>query len=119
MYYPAVPSTGDVLIIRDSKVIGKGKVAYRRGDDYCGIKITEGDLIKELENTEAVKTLGIYNCSFRYFPISGIYCGDEFFDTFDHEDILDNTMIVDEFNLKFRMVPEWFSEVEGYGKVFD
>lgn len=119
MYYPAVPSTGDVLIIRDSKVIGKGKVTYRVGDTICGIKITEGDIIKELENCEAVQVLGISDCSFRYFPTSGAYCGDEFPDTFDHEEVLKDTQVVDEFNLKFRMVPERFSEVEGYGKVFD
>lgn len=112
----AVENVGkDVLVVKDNKVIGKGRSLIMHGDDWIGIRFTEGEVLEMVKNFESVKSLGLKHNYFRYFPTSGLFWGPAFAE--DDEitwTVLGQTMVIDEFNFRFGICPDHFKQVEGY-----
>jgi hypothetical protein len=103
----------NLLIIQNDKIVGSASVACSIGG-VCGIRITDGEIAEALQQTEAVRMLGLRYCFFRYDVHTGEYRGGEFSDATDHANVLNNTRAVTEFDLKWGMVPESFKNTEGY-----
>lgn len=121
LYDVAVPSTGKtVLVIKENKVIGKGSAQLAVGTDFVGIRFTEGEILEMTKDLTVVKIFEHKHAYFRYSPVSGAFIGSAYDkDREDEFDVLQDTTVVDEFNLKYRMVPEHFKDVPGYGAVMD
>ena len=109
----AIKISEDLLIIQNDKIVGKARGAYAV-NDVCGIRITDGEIAEALQQTKAVRLLGLRYCVFRYDAHTGEYRGGEFSDATDHENVLNNTRAVTKFDLDWGMVPESFKNTEGY-----
>ena len=111
---PAAKVGEKVLIIKDSKVIGKGFCSLANGDKFVSIRLEEGPILDMVKDLESVRLLGMRHTYVRYYPSSGL-----FFDTDEHlgvgaTELLCNTMVVSEFNFGFGICPEHFHNVEGF-----
>ncbi len=112
---PAVPSVGKpVLVVRDGLVIGRGTPVARRGDDFVSIRFDSGAIVDQVQNLELVQAVGLRHSMFRYGPGGGGYLGDDAQTGQGGDELLSDTYVVDEFNLRFGLVPEHFSVVPGY-----
>ncbi len=118
----AVETVGrEVVLIRDNKVIGEGYVSTMSG----GVVTVEmrDDRAKALvEDSEMVKLWGekfpekkFKYSLFHFCSYAGNYLGEneEQYSLKNFDDI----RVVDKFNLRYRMVPSTFKDVEGYGAV--
>lgn len=111
MNFPAVDGVGKtVLIIKDNKVVGKG-VSQTSFDGMVGITISDDAGKDFFKDDYAVKTLGWRFTFFHYYESTG---NAAFSYTDEPEDRLKGTRIIDEFNLRWGMVPESFKSVNGY-----
>lgn len=114
--YMAVENVGkDVLIIKDGKVIGKGVSQLMYGDEWIGIRFTEGEIMDMTKDLSTVKSMGYKYSYFRYYPYSGVFLGaPSEMGREDEHAILDATLVVDELKLKYGMVPDHFKATPGY-----
>jgi hypothetical protein len=112
----AVENVGkNVLIIKDNKVIGKGSSQIMRGDEWVGIRFTEGEVLELVKDFAGVKAIGLKHNYFKYLPNSGLFWAAAFDE--DEEkawEVLGQTMVIDEFNFSFGIAPDHFKQVEGF-----
>lgn len=117
--YGALQNVGKtVLFIKDNKVIGKGSSQIGHGDDWHGIRVESGEIFDQLKDLAPFNSgkLGIKHSYIRFSPLSGVYLGMNFSDEYPEVDaLLEMVRVVDEFNFGYRMAPDSFKEVEGYG----
>lgn len=117
----AVYSVGHaVVIIKDKKIFARGKAIVMKGIDFVSIRLEKEDFEKAFAETSEM-TKAVLNSigHIRFFPVSGVYIsagldlGDV--DNAIIDDQFINTRVVDHFNLRFGMVPDFFKDVEDYG----
>lgn len=114
MYAAADRCGNDVLIIRDNQIVGKAKSVLQRGDLFVGIELLDDaakSLIDITKNAD-LQSLGYRHIYIKYDPITGNFLPDENFK--EVREAMKDTMIVDEFNFRWGMVPEKFRDVPGY-----
>lgn len=105
----------DVLVIKDNKVIGKGRSVTMRGDEWVGIVFKEGEVLELIKDFESFKAFGAKHASFRYLPNSGLFFDGAFEEESEKAwEVLGQTMIVDEFNFGWGIAPDHFKQVEGF-----
>jgi hypothetical protein len=116
MFHSAVSGTGKtVLVVRGLEIIGKGQTAIARGTEYVGVRLTEGKIMEEAKDLGIVKAVGFQDSYFRFSPTTGGFASWFYGDS--EEDTLkffEELRIVDEFNLRFGLVPDEFKDVPGY-----
>lgn len=118
MFHYAVESVGkDVLLVKDNKVIGKGRGAASR-DYTVSINMVDDRAKALVDASEQVKAWseGFFDKRYRYSffhfsQFSGEYVGDndEFYEP------LRDVRVVEERAFAYGMVPDTFKAVEGYG----
>ena len=125
----AIQSVGkDIVIIKDNKIIAKGQSVTMRGDDFVSIKLKD-EYVQQFFNKFSPKTLELFKAigHLRYFPTSGYFCSlpldfekDEEQKVSDEiEEMFSASLAVDHFNLRYRMVPDYFKDSEDYGNIFN
>lgn len=108
----------NVVVVKDDKVIAKGRSVAMRGLEYVSIQLSDEDFEKFFaamdDSTKSVlKSIG----HIRVAPVTGGFLALSLDLEEDHKDIADqfeNTNVVDHFNLTYGMVPDFFKNVEGY-----
>lgn len=107
--YDAVDGVGKKVLFvgNDNKILGTGKsVASFRG--IVSIECTNSKAISLLKLDDVSEAKFIY---LKYDMMTGMYLG---CNCVIDEEALEDTYIVDEFNLGYGMVPQHFCGVEGY-----
>lgn len=114
-FYKAIESGTDLAIIRNNKVIGKAKLSVVKGDEFAGVYLAD-EAAQSLVPKERLCGLEYRHAFLHYSPITGAFLGffenDPEFD--DLNDELMDTLVVDQFNLRWGMVPDHFNQCEGY-----
>lgn len=105
--FKAIASGNNLLVIKNNRVIGKASIVGRYGSDV-GVRFTEGEILDLVKDLELVKAVGLRYAYYPFSALSGGYIGS------NDEDCLLDVMVVDEFNFRWGMVPEYFSVVPGY-----
>lgn len=105
--FTAIASNSNLLVIKNNRVIGKASIVARYGSDV-GVRFTEGEILDLVKDLELVKAVGLRYAYYHFSALSGGYIGS------NDEDCLLDVMVVDEFNIRWGMVPEYFSVVPGY-----
>lgn len=122
MIYRAVDGVSkDVLVVnKECKVIARGTSIAMRGNDFVSIRLIKEDFDKLLGGLSDMSKSVMHSIGhLRCCPISGMFIqptldlGDE--ENEIMENIFNDTYVVSEFDLRFRMVPDFFKEVDGYG----
>lgn len=118
--WAAVPYCGkEVLVIRDGRVIGKGRAVTRVGDEVTSIQFTEGEIIELVQDLELVRLLGLRYSYFKYGPNYGVYLGDDTQTGVGGDEILADTLVVDAVNFRYGMAPTQFARVPGFRAALD
>ena len=122
MHYRAVDGVSrDILIVdKECKIIAHGTSVAMNGDSFVSIRLNNDDIVKHfVEMTDMTKSLMHSVGHVRFRPVSGMYISPALdLGEKDNEiinNIFDGTYAVSEFELRYRMVPEFFKYVEGYG----
>lgn len=115
---PAVPSTNPVVFVQGNKIIGKGRVAIRHGDNFVGVRVDSGPIAEMVKDLELVTLMGLKCAFLRFMPVTGVYAGDDHQTGEGGTALLQDVRVVDEHNLAFGIVPESFKDVEGYRSAF-
>ncbi|NTV78162.1 MAG: hypothetical protein HGA25_03210 [Clostridiales bacterium] len=125
MYYRAVDGVSkDILIVdKESKIIARGVSIGMRGNDFVAIRLAKEDFEKLLSGlSDMAKSLMHSIGHIRCCPISGMFIQPTLDLGDDENGIIENifadTYAVSEFDLRYRMVPDFFKNVEGYGSCF-
>lgn len=105
---------GEVVILKEDKIVGIGRVMSSFDGEFVGVELTEGAILGMVENLGVVQTLGLDGLAFRYSPVTGAYLGTGFWDDEDSDAVLGTTFAVGRFNLSHGIVPDHFKNVEGY-----
>ena len=122
MYYRAVDGVGkDILIVdKECKIVARATSIGMRGNDFVSIRLIKEDFEKLLSGlSDMSKSLMHSIGHLRCCPISGMFIqptldlGDK--ENEIMENIFADTYAVGEFELRYRMVPDFFKNVEGYG----
>lgn len=106
-FFKAIASGSNLLVIKNNRVIGKALVAGRYVSDVS-VRFIEGEILDLVKDLELVKSVGLRYAYYHFSALSGSYIGS------NDEDCLLDVMVVDEFNFRWGMVPEYFSVVSGY-----
>ncbi len=111
MSHSEIISVGNpVLFIKDNKIVGKGQ-AVTSHDGVCGIQAID-DTAKEFFKDDPVVKLLDWRFAFFHYST---YTGEPALGFNDEpEDRHLGTRVVDEFNLRWGLVPDSFKDVEGY-----
>lgn len=112
-------TNGEVLFIKDNKIVGKGKHYASRGDSV-GVVVTSGEFYDYLNNHSEM--IPLKNSSFeglKHFPMhfsemTGGYLSINFKDFSEIDEYLEDISCVSEFGFRWGMVPEMYSSVPGY-----
>lgn len=114
-YHCAADRVGEtVLIIRNNAVIGKGYTCLQRGDLFIGITLHDeaAQALLDISTDPDLQALGYRRIFIKYDPTTG-----DFLPELNLEKVCEamkNTLIVDEFNFRWGMVPDKFKDVPGY-----
>ena len=116
-FHPAISGVGkSVLIIRGTKVIGKGKSQGMKGYEVVSITLEDAMAQALIPPNMVGETLGYKYTYLHYSPVTGgflgIYENDPLWQDINKQ--LDDTTVVDEENFRYGVVPDHFKEVEGY-----
>lgn len=121
--FEALKCGNDVVIVKDYKVVGKGRASVQHGNDWVSVQITEGEILESLKETQWYKKItevvGEKYTYIRYFPLTGLYCcpgwvnDKEICDEVDK--LMGPSMACNEFNFDFGIVNDLFKDTEGYG----
>jgi hypothetical protein len=105
----------NILLILDNKVVGVAKHAVSC-NEWCGVQVISGELHDQLAALDTAKVLSPKYIYPRFSPYTGMYLGTSMTDVPDVDALFENVRAVNEFELNFGMVPEFFKDVEGYKK---
>lgn len=122
MLYRAVDGVSkDILIVdKECKIIGRGTSVAMRGNDFVCIRLIKEDIDKLLINLPDMSKSLMHSIGhLRCCPISGMFIQPTLDLGNEENEIMENifadTYAVSEFELRYRMVPDFFKNVEGYG----
>lgn len=122
MHYRAIDGVSkDVLVVdKECKIVARGTSIAMRGNDFVSIRLIKEDFDKLLNGLSDMSRSLMHSIGhLRCCPISGMFIqptldlGDE--ENEIMEKIFADTYAVSEFDLRYRMVPDFFKDVEGYG----
>jgi hypothetical protein len=117
--FPAIASVGsDVVVLKDNKVFAKGRSVAMRERDFVSIRLQDEDFNRLFADmTEDHKKIVNSIGHVRFDPTTGHFIClsldlSELYEKID--ELFDGTLVVDAFNLRWGMVPDYFKDAEGY-----